>query len=133
MRTTRLAVSTLTVSALLLTAGCGTGSSHPPTPSSSSSASGTASPNRAVQVVSLTVKGGKVTGATGRVKVELGSTVRLVVTSDVSDEVHVHTYDKHADVTAGSTTTLQFTADIPAIIEVELETRRLLLTRLQVS
>src|SRR4051794_12838204 len=41
------------------------------------------------QVIALTVTGSEVSGATGRVRVELGSTVRLQVTADVTDEVHV--------------------------------------------
>lgn len=85
------------------------------------------------RVVRLVVAGGRVSGDTGRVPVPLGSTVRLEVTSDVADEVHVHTYDKKVDVMPGAPAVLQFTADIPAIVEVELESRSLLLTRLQVS
>ncbi len=85
------------------------------------------------RVVRLVVAGGRVSGDTGRVPVSLGSTVRLEVTSDVADEVHVHTYDKKVDVMPGAPAVLQFTADIPAIVEVELESRSLLLTRLQVS
>ena len=55
--------------------------------------------------------------------------MRLVVTSDVADEVHVHGYDEKAAVPANGTVELSFTADIPGVFEVELEQRgRRLLT-----
>ena len=132
MRTRSFTLSSAVLAALLLTAACGA-SSAPPTAALTSGSTASASPSSAVQVLTLTVRGGKVTGDTGRVKVRLGSVVQLVVTSDVADEVHVHTYDKHVDLTVGRPATLTFTADIPAIVEVELEGRKLLLTRLEVS
>ena len=122
--------TTAALAAVLLTAGCAStpsAATPPSTPSSSASVSS------AVQRLTLTVANGKVTGDTGRIKVKLGSVVRLVVTSDVADEVHVHTYDKHLDLAVGQTGTLTFTANIPAIVEIELERSKLLLTRLQVS
>ena len=85
------------------------------------------------RVVAVTVKNGKVTGDTGRVKVEQGSKVQIRVTSDVSDEVHLHGYDKMVDVKAGGTAKLTFTADIPGLFEVELESRAKQLTQLQVQ
>ena len=119
--------TTAALAAVLLTAGC----ASTPTAATPPSLSGSASP--AVQLLTLTVANGKVTGDTGRIKVKLGSVVRLVVTSDVADEVHVHTYDKHLDLAVGQSGTLTFTANIPAIVEIELERSKLLLTRLQVS
>lgn len=100
-----------------------------------SSAVVTVSPTPAAddaQVVSLTVAGGKVTGDTGRVPVEQGERVRVVVTSDVVDEIHVHGYDLHQDTAAGQAVELEFVADRPGVFEVELEESRVLLTRLQV-
>ena len=137
MRVKPFALTSAALTALLLTAACGASSPAPaaaPTaaPLTAGPAAST-SPSPTAQVVTLTVKGGKVTGDTGRIQVRLGSVVQLVVTSDVADEVHVHTYDKHLDLTVGQPGTLSFTADIPAIVEVELEGRKLLLTRLAVS
>lgn len=57
----------------------------------------------------------------GRVTVELGRTVRLVVTADTTDEVHLHGYDIKADVAPGVPAVLEFVADIPGIFDVELE------------
>lgn len=62
-----------------------------------------------------------VASAPGRVPVELGRTIRLVVTADVSDEVHLHGYDIRADVAPGMPAVLEFVADIPGIFDVELE------------
>jgi hypothetical protein len=87
----------------------------------------------AQQTIALTVAAGKVTGQTGRVKVPLGTRLRITVTSDVADEVHVHVYDLKQDISPGSPTSIEFVADKPGQIEVELEKAKLTLTRLLVS
>jgi hypothetical protein len=87
----------------------------------------------AQQTIALTVSGGKVTGQTGRVEVALGTRLRITVTSDVADEVHVHVYDLKQDVSPGAPTSLEFIADKPGQIAVELEKAKLTLTRLLVS
>jgi FtsP/CotA-like multicopper oxidase with cupredoxin domain len=92
-----------------------------------------ASQDGTAQVITLTVTGGKVSGATGRVDVKLGSQVKLQVTADVPDEVHVHGYDLMKDTVPGEPVTVAFTADIPGVFEVELENAKLPLTRLQVQ
>ena len=71
-------------------------------------------------VVSVTVRGGNVEGAS-RQRAPLNQPVIVRVTSDVADEIHVHGYDKRAPVAAGSTTDLRFDATIPGVFEVELE------------
>jgi heme/copper-type cytochrome/quinol oxidase subunit 2 len=86
-----------------------------------------------VQTVRVGYAGGQVTGDTGRVPVPLGGTVEVVVTSDVADEIHLHGYDRSADVPAGGTATLTFTADVPGVFEIELEELGRELTQLQVS
>ena len=75
-------------------------------------------------VIEVSVAGGEVAGP-GQVEVSLGSDVVLRVTSDVADEVHLHGYDVFADVAAGGTVELSFTADREGIFEVELEDARL--------
>ena len=87
----------------------------------------------AQQTIALTVAGGKVTGQTGRVKVSLGTRLRITVTADVADEVHVHVYDLKQNVSPASPTSIEFIADKPGQIEVELEKAKLTLTRLLVS
>jgi periplasmic copper chaperone A len=83
--------------------------------------------------IDVTVADGVVSGAGDRVDVPLGATVELTVVADVADEVHVHGYDLHGDVTATSPAVVAFTADIPGLFEVELEDAGLLLVELQVS
>ena len=72
-------------------------------------------------------------GDTGRVPVAAGTTVTLVVTSDVADEVHVHGYDMESEAgTPGSRPSCTFDATIPGVFEVELHHAGTVLLRLQV-
>lgn len=95
-------------------------------------ASGVAS-DSAQQTLSLTVSKGKVTGDTGRVKVALGTRLRITVTSDVADEIHVHLYDLMQEISANSPGSIEFVADKPGVVEVELEHAKLPLTHLAIS
>ena len=72
-------------------------------------------------IVSATVKGGTVTTEHRQWQVKTGSHVRVAVTADVADEVHVHTFDKKATTTPGCPTAIDFAATIPGTHEVELE------------
>jgi hypothetical protein len=83
-------------------------------------------------LIQIAVAGGEVKGG-GTHDVRLGDEVILQVTTDVADEVHVHGYDLLAEVDAGTTAELRFTADIPGVFEVELEGARLPLAELRVS
>lgn len=85
------------------------------------------------QTVSISVADGTVTPKAGRVKVVKGSTVAIVVTSDVAEEVHLHGYDKSIDLEAGRPGTLTFKANLAGVFEVELEESHKQLTQLQVS
>jgi hypothetical protein len=111
-----------------------TGTEQPTsTEQTASAGSSAASQAGAAQVIALTVTAGDVSGDTGRVDVGLGSPVRIEVTADVADEVHVHGYDLMVDTVPGQPVTVEFTADIPGVFEVELEGSKLPLTRLQVQ
>ncbi|MGH3897198.1 MAG: hypothetical protein ACRDTA_02895 [Pseudonocardiaceae bacterium] len=79
------------------------------------------------------VRGGQPSGETGRVKVALGTPITLAVSSDVADKVHLHGYDKEAQIPAGETGSVSFTADIPGVFEVELHESGLQLLQLQVN
>jgi hypothetical protein len=100
--------------------------------SASSSASGTPSAGTQ-QRIEVTFANGKASGDTGRVQVAEGTSVTLVVTSDVADEVHVHGYDIEKELTPGTPVTLQFDATIAGVFEVELHHASTVLLRLQVS
>jgi hypothetical protein len=68
-----------------------------------------------------------------RVNVAAGSLVRIITSGEIAEEVHVHGYDLAVDVTPGAEETLEFSADIPGIFEVELEGAGTLLFELEVS
>ena len=125
----RLTVTLLCAAIALI--GCGS-SSPKGGPSSSTSSTASASSSSGT-TIALTVSGGNVQGGVQTKDVRLGATITLTVTSDVSDEVHVHGYDKMVDVTAGSSVSVTFTADIPGQFEVELENAHLKIVELKVS
>jgi hypothetical protein len=95
----------------------------------------TTSPTPDVVEVEVEFEDGQVTQGPegGRVQVPRGATVHIVVTSDIADEVHVHTYDLLKDVGPGRPAEFQFVADISGVFEVELEERSVLLFRLEVG
>lgn len=77
-------------------------------------------PPRAV-IVRINVRGGR--APLERVTVRRGQQVVLVVTSDVSDHIHLHGYNVLRDVAPGKPARLAFRATIPGRFEVELEDR----------
>lgn len=101
--------------------------------SSSTAEASTTPAGPASRTINITLSGGQVTGETGRVEVPLGTPVTISVTSDVTDEIHVHGYDVTADVPAGGSGSVNFTATIPGVFEVELEGAHRQLFELQVS
>lgn len=130
---------------LALTVACGNDPSTvstPPAapltqaPSSSATptsvASGVAS-DSAQQTINVTVTGGKVSGPSGRVEVAKGTRLRITVTSDVADEIHVHVYDLRQAVSPNASAAVEFVADKPGVIEVELEKAELVLARLEIN
>ena len=86
----------------------------------------------AVVVVNVSVRDGKVTPKPHRVDVKLGANVRLQVTSDEDDVLHVHGYEVEEPLEAGHTTTVELTADQPGVFEVETHESELLLLQLAV-
>jgi plastocyanin len=74
-------------------------------------------------VTQVVVKGGKPVGGIKTITVNKGDQVRFVVSSDVSDEIHVHGYDFMKDVKAGGKVSFSFPAKIDGEFEAELESR----------
>lgn len=68
-----------------------------------------------------------------RVTVERGTTVRIVVTSDEPDELHLHGYDLYADVGPGEEGVIEFVADEPGLFELETHARHQVLLQLAVQ
>lgn len=82
--------------------------------------------------IDVVFEGGSVAGES-RITVPLGEDVVVTVESDVVDHVHLHGYDIFADVAPGAPGTIEFTADIPGIFEVELEDSGVRLVELEVT
>ena len=72
-------------------------------------------------MVEVTVTQGKVQTANDRVELPRGEPARLVVTSDVEDDLHVHGgIGFEAELHAGQPTTLDVNFDEPGVYYVEL-------------
>jgi cytoskeletal protein RodZ len=125
------------ITIVLALAGCASSEETPavaqrtlspsPTPTSDTSATSTPPPGPAtaslpanpVRTITVSIRAGKVDPPPDRIKVPRGETVRLVVTSDVADELHVHGYDREVALPAGRPATLEFTADQAGLFQVE--------------
>lgn len=79
------------------------------------------SPDPATTVITATVTGKTVTTEKHTYSVKLGTRVRLAVTANTVDEVHVHSYDLHEATVPGCPTGIEFVANVPGTVEVELE------------
>jgi hypothetical protein len=132
------APAVLTIATVLTVAACDGDDSSQATGAtttiSGSSTSGepTTTTEPATPAVEVRVAGGKVQGGVRREQVRRGDAVVLRVVADVADEVHLHGYDRSADVGPGKPAQISFTADIPGVFEVELEQRRQKLLELEV-
>jgi hypothetical protein len=136
-------VAVLAAAAALTLAACGddgtpqaTGTTTPAAttstttgPTTSAEPTTTADPT---PVIEVRVAGGKVQGGVRRERVQSGETVVLRVVADVADEVHLHGYDRTANVAPGKPAQIRFTADITGVFEVELEQRKQPLLMLEV-
>ncbi len=101
---------------------------------SASTASDQSSAGRVKGVeIDVSIKDGAVKPEARRVTVTEGTRVRLVITSDVADEVHVHGYDIEQEVPAGPMVTIPFVADRNGVFEVETHESGLQLLQLEVS
>lgn len=72
-------------------------------------------------VILVTITGGEVAVDPTDPEVGIGEDVELRITADVTDSVHVHGYDVLGSLEPGIETIVRFTADIPGVFEVELE------------
>lgn len=102
------------------------------TPSASEPAAPTQSPEPERTVVEVTFRDGAVQGAT-RFIVTQGERVRILVRADVTDEVHLHSYDLRADVAPGDPARIDFVANVAGVFECELEGAGELLFQLEIA
>ena len=119
------AASTVTTAAATTTTTEAASTSGEPTTTTRAEFSGT--------VIEAKVTGSKVETASRRVRIDLGSKVRIRVESDHPEEVHLHGYDLSRDVAPGQPAIIDFTADAPGVFELELEQAHLRLFELQVQ
>jgi len=69
--------------------------------------------------VELTVRDFKPAGGPKRIEVEKGDTVRLLIRSDVEDEIHVHGYDLYGNPGPGKPARFKFKAKLEGEYEIE--------------
>ncbi|MBE1577129.1 hypothetical protein ACFORH_08125 [Amycolatopsis roodepoortensis] len=112
-------IGAITVAALLTVAGCSAGSEQ--------------APGSGSRTVKFSITEGKRTAGPEEVAVRTGENVTLEVASDQPDELHVHGYDKAAQLAPGVPGTVAFTANIDGIFEVELHKSGAAVTKLRVS
>ena len=72
------------------------------------------------QYARLRIRDGAPVGGVKRIGVDSGDTARIAVTSDAPGEIHLHGYDRVAQVGPGRVTRLRFRADLEGIFELEL-------------
>jgi hypothetical protein len=106
------------------------------TPSASGSSGSDASPpaedTDPLVEITVSVQDGRVSPKPRRVEVEKDSQIRLLVTCDVDDEVHVHGFDIEEPLEAGRTTTVEFVVNEDGVFEVETHESELELLQLEV-
>jgi hypothetical protein len=131
--------------ALLALAGCGGdsgGTSSSPSPSADATPSTvtisapttSASSTPAADVTAtITIAGGKVTGGIQTINAKAGQTIMITATSDATEEVHIHGYDKELELTPGKPASVTFTADTKGSFEIESHKTDKLLAKLVVS
>lgn len=116
-----VALAAAAIATTVLLAGCGSdGDSGANNDTGSPAATGSTRPTETGTTVEVAIADGKVTpDPSRRVEVKTGDQVHIRVTSDHTDEVHVHGYDIEEEVGTGSTASIDFTANIPGQFEVE--------------
>jgi FtsP/CotA-like multicopper oxidase with cupredoxin domain len=70
-------------------------------------------------VTRINVKGGVIDGDVKSIEVAKGDTVRIVVTSDVDDEIHLHGYDIEKEAGPGKPARFRFKATLEGAFELE--------------
>ncbi len=71
------------------------------------------------KITRIRLRGGTVVGGVKRVQARTGDTVRILVTSDAPDELHLHGYDIYENAAPGRPARFLFRADIEGVFELE--------------
>jgi hypothetical protein len=108
-----------------LMAGCGSssGGTSPttaePVPSTDSTASVSAQPD--ALRLDLSIDGGTVEPTNQRLDASVGQSISMSITSDVADELHVHSVPEHTfEIEPGEQQLFTFTVDVPGQVDIEL-------------
>jgi len=144
LRPVVLGVIGLATTLASVASACGTDTDIPSTTTvvSATTGYGTTLTNRAFDdhggttpelVFSVVVAGGTVVGGVPRFEVSVGDLARVIMTSDVDDEVHLHVYNLVVTVDAGVPTVLDLEATVPGVFEAELHHAGFRVFELQVS
>ena len=75
--------------------------------------------NNEPPVARITVKGGVLDGDPQTIRVAKNDIVRIVVSSDVADEIHLHGYDIEKEATPGKPARFRFKADAEGAFVIE--------------
>jgi hypothetical protein len=70
-------------------------------------------------VTRISLKDGVIAGDVKSIEVAKGDTVRIVVSSDVEDEIHLHGYDIERQAAPGKPARFKFKADVEGAFELE--------------
>lgn len=73
-------------------------------------------------VTRIAISGGKVDGGAPTIKVTKGDPVRIVITSDAPDELHLHGYDVTKEADAGKPARFVLKANLEGVFELESHT-----------
>lgn len=132
-RTARSVVTLAPVALFVLLAGCGStttdSASTSPSAAPTPSAAGATQSPRAHQaplpeeatIVEIAISGGTVTPTNGQTQATIGKPIVLQVTSDVADQLHVHSVPEHTfNVEPRPDQNFEFTVDVPGQVDVEL-------------
>jgi FtsP/CotA-like multicopper oxidase with cupredoxin domain len=71
------------------------------------------------EVTRIQMRAGQVVGGAQDIEVTQGDTVRIVVTSDAPDEIHLHGYDITRNPAPGQPARFRFNADAEGAFEIE--------------
>jgi FtsP/CotA-like multicopper oxidase with cupredoxin domain len=71
------------------------------------------------EITRIRLRGGQVVGGVAEIKVKKGDVVRIAVSGDAPDEMHLHGYDIYKKLAPGKPARFVFTADVEGIFELE--------------
>ncbi|OZE21920.1 hypothetical protein CH262_20130 [Rhodococcus sp. 05-2255-1e] len=111
--------------AVALVAGCGSSSdvtsptAAEPVPSTDPTASVSAQPD--TLRMNLSINGGTVEPTNQRLDISVGQLISMSITSDITDELHVHSVPEHTfEIEPGKDQVFTFTVDVPGQVDIEL-------------